>query len=473
MFGIGGIDMVRKGIRITKSDSGVESIRSRSRLMIIGTGSLALGGILIALMVLFGAIPAASQDTQTSEVTYSRDVAPIFQNNCQSCHRPTGIAPFSLMTYEDAEQFSWVIKDYTERRIMPPWKVTQGYGEFKNERSLTQEEIDTIGRWVDAGTPEGDPEDLPPTKYFAEGWQLGTPDVILDPGDYFEVRKGRPDFFRSFVLPIKPKEDLWISAIEVVPGAPEVVHHMGIYLDPEGKSPALDKKSPGMGYPGNMTFSPRIILDFWTPGGTPRFLDPGTAWKIPAGSVIVMDIHYHPLEETYRDRTRIGLHFAEGPVDKRVRFGAVGNAIFEIPARAKRHEVTASRKIPRDIHLVSGWPHMHLLGKEMKVWATLDGSTEVPVLWAPDYDVNWQQVYVLKEPLALSRGSRLNLVAYYDNSEDNPNNPYRKPRTIRYGQRATDEMCFFYFHYTVDAEHLTQGKEVGFDALELRVGSSD
>ncbi len=165
-----------------------------------------------------------------------------------------------------------------------------------------------------------------------------------------------------------------------------------------------------------------------------------------------------------QERARVGSHFAEGPVDKRVRFGVFGNAIFKIPAGAKNHEVTATRTIPRDIHL---------LGKEMKVWATRDGDSEVPILWAPDYDANWQQVYVLKEPLALPRGSQLNLVAYYDNSEDNPNNPYRKPKTIRYGQRANDEMCLFYFHYTVDAEHLSQGKEVGFDALELRVGSSN
>ncbi len=212
------------------------------------------------------------------------------------------------------------------------------------------------------------------------------------------------------MLLFNPKEDVCISATEVLPGAKEIVHHVGIYLDTEGVSPKLDDQTPGLGFPTGTSFVYDKILDLWTPGGTPTFMAQVTGLNIPAG--------------------------------------------------AKNYEVTAKQRIRRDIHIVSVWPHMHKLGQEMKVWETLPDKTTQPIIWVQDYDFNWQQVYVLKEPLALPRGSSISLVAYYDNSEDNPKNPYRNPRTIRFGQRANDEMCYFYYYHTVDAEHLTQGQEV-------------
>jgi len=423
--------------RVSKNIEELKKVlrRGRGRWFIVGAAALIAGGILLVFLAPIGAPSASSDEGPVPEVTYSRDVAPILQENCQECHRPNRIGPFSLMTYEDAKGRAPLLKEYTALRIMPPWHAAEGYGEFKNERRLTQEEIVTISSWVDEGAPEGNPADLPQPRQFPEGWQLGTPDIVLDPGAEFRVRKSKRDFFWSFVLPFEPKEDVWVSAIEVIPGDSEVVHHLGIYVDPTGESVKFDKSHPGLGYPGDMSFSSYIILDFWTPGGTPQTLEPGTAWKIPADSHLVMDIHYTPDGQ---------LHY---------------------------YEVTASRKIPQDIHLVSGWAHMHYLGKEMKVSATLPDNRTAPVLWVPEYDFHWQQVYEFKEPLGLPRDTRINLVAYYDNSASNPENPYRKPRTISFGQKAKNEMCFFYFHYTVDEEHLMQDKQVDFDGIELRMGS--
>jgi len=456
--------------KTAKNNSEHNQMGSRFSWVLMGAAMMTTVGVIFLLLALFGVSPVLSSDEAVLEVSYTRDIAPILQESCQECHRPNRIGPFSLMTYEDARRNSWAIKQVTELRIMPPWHAKEGYGEFKNERMLKQEEIDTIGRWADAGAPEGNPLDLPPPRKFAEEWQLGTPDIVLDPGADFRVRKSKRDFFWSFVLPFNPKEDVWVSAIEVIPGASAVVHHTGLYVDPTGESLKLDKRSPGIGYPGNMEFSAYTILDFWTPGGTPQQLEAGTAWKIPADSHLVLDIHYAPDGKVHLDRTRVGLYLANGPVDKRVRFGVVGNTLFEIPAGERHYEVTASRKIPRDIHLVSGLPHMHYLGKEMKVWATLPSESISPMVWVPHYDFHWQQVYVLKQPLALPRDSRIDLVAYYDNSEENPHNPHRRPRTVYFGQNAKNEMCFFYFHYTVDDEYLTRGQAVGYDGLELRVG---
>ena len=453
---------------------GMRERRIRNRWAAAGlVGAVGAVFMFIVTFARLGAPQTASSETGVSEVTYSRDVAPVLQSSCVECHRPGGVAPFSLLSYEEARDRAPLIRGVTENRLMPPWKAAGDYGEFRNELRLSAAEIDTIGRWVDAGAPEGDPADLPPPREFPSGWRLGTPDIVLDPGADFRVRPKEGDVYWSFVLPFKPKEDVWVSALEVMPGAPEVVHHLGLIIDPEGKSIALDRASPGVGFPSGPGFMPNIIMDFWTPGSTPRFLDPGTAWKIPANSNLVLDIHYHTHGEPRIDRTRIGLYYAKGPIVKRVRFGAVGNTTFAIPPGESRYGIAASRTVPHDIHLVSGWPHMHYLGREMKVWATLPDGATAPVVWVPDYDLHWQTVYILKEPLALPSGSKMELQAFYDNSKDNPLNPRKKPRTVYFGQRATDEMCFFYFNYTVDSEDLTEGRHVGFDGLELAIGAGD
>jgi hypothetical protein len=281
---------------------------------------------------------------------------------------------------------------------------------------------------------------------------LGTPDLELDPGGDFKVRARGKDFFRSFVLPFQPEEDVWISAIEIIPGAKEVVHHLGIYLDPEGISPKLDRQSPGLGFAGDMGFKYSNIIDLWAPGGAPRFLEDGLGWLMPAGSYLVMDIHYAPDGQTHFDRTRVGVYFAKASINKRVYLGVTGNTTFEIPAGERRHEVTGKQKIRSDITVIAGWPHMHYLGKEMKVWAMLPNGDTEPIIWVPNYNFHWQQVYDFAEPLSLPEDTMINLVAYFDNSTDNPLNPHEKPRNIRFGQRANDEMCYFYYYYTIDEE---------------------
>ncbi len=433
--------------------------RGLVRSILLGMCVLFVGILLTLLLKPLGGSPFA-QDVVPQDVTYYRDISPIIQENCQACHRPNRIGPFSLMTYEEVADFAPLIREVTRLRTMPPWGAAEGYGEFKNKKVLTKEEIDTIARWVIAEAPAGNPLDQPPPIDFPEEWQLGTPDLELDPGGDFKVRARGSDFFRSFVLPFNPEEDVWISAIEVIPGAKEVVHHLGIYLDTEGISPKLDKKSAGLGFAGDMGFNYNMIIDLWAPGGSPRFLEEGLGWRMPAGSYLVMDIHYAPNGETHLDRTRIGVYFAKSPVNKSVRIAEAGNTTFEIPAGAEHHEVTARQKIRRDITIIAGWPHMHYLGKEMKAWATLPNGDIEPLVWVPNYDFHWQQVYDFKEPLAVPEGSSINFIAYFDNSTNNPLNPYEKPRTIRFGQRANDEMCYFYYYYTIDEEQLLLGRSV-------------
>jgi mono/diheme cytochrome c family protein len=439
--------------------------------------------VLLLTLLAPGALLAHEDDPQPAEpgqesgvpaagdVTFSRDIAPILQANCQECHRPGGTAPFSLVTYEQVKPMAPLIQAVTASRFMPPWRAAPGYGEFQNERRLAEAEIETIGRWVEAGTPEGDPKDLPPPRQFPYGWTHGTPDLVLQSPEPFRVPAAGRDIYRNFVLPFYSEEDQWVTAVDIVPDNPEVVHHVILYLDPAGTSLAKDRAQGGPGFTVFGTdagFSPAIWMIGWTPGAAPPPLPEGTAWKIPARTYVVMQVHYHPHGTVAMDQTRVGLHFAKGPVEKRVRTAFVGNVQFRIPAGSPRYRVRADLELPRDITLLALWPHMHQLGAEMKIAARPPGGSEQPLVWVPNWDFQWQLTYVLKEPLKLPRRTRLSLDSYYDNSADNPHNPNSPPKPVGYGPQTTDEMCFCFFLYTVDAERLSEGRRVENDGLEIR-----
>jgi hypothetical protein len=290
------------------------------------------------------------------------------------------------------------------------------------------------------------------------------------------------DVYRDFVLPVQFDEDRWLSAVEFMPDQRAVVHHVILYDDPTGQSVALDQADPGPGFSvsaADAGFHPAYWLDGWAVGGRPRFTPPGTAIRIPAHSRLVLQVHYHPDGQPHQDRTRVGLHFARGPIEKRVRItgvvpwrGEPGHTApdLDIPAGAAWHEASASMLVPEDITLLEVAPHMHRLGREMKVTATLPDGTVRPLVWVPDWDFNWQQSYRLKTPLKLPKGSRVNLVAHYDNSPRNPYNPNQPPKRVTWGAQTTDEMCIAFIEYTVDGEHLSQSAhlESPLDAIEIK-----
>jgi len=424
---------------------------------------------LVALGAMFAGPALAPAHATTPAVTFCKDVAPIVQANCQTCHHPGGIGPFSLMTYQAAKPYAPVIKFFTQSRVMPPWKAADGYGEFQDERRLTDDQIKTLAAWADSGAPEGNPKDLPPPRQFTDGWQLGTPDQVLDSGRPFDVPASGPDIYREFSFPINLKQDQWVAGIELLPGSPDVVHHATIFLDPLGKTAALLNPHGEPGFassPAGPQFSPVALVDGWGPGATPHLVPPGCAWRFPAGSYLVVDVHYHPNGHARQDRTRMGLYFARGPVDKRVRFSLVGNtSAFTIPAGDPRCPITAARILPRAISILWVWPHMHLLGHEVKAMATLPGGIAVPMIWIPDWDFHWQMAYAYKEPLHLPTGTRIDVTAIYDNSANNPNNPNSPPIDVHDGPRSVDEMMLFEFPYTVDDEHLLQGLPVDSDGI--------
>lgn len=398
--------------------------------------------------------------------TFNREVVRIFQQNCQSCHHPGDIAPFSLMTYADAFPYRQQIKLMTQSREMPPWKATAGCGEFDAARVLSTADIEIIKQWVDGGAPEGSKADMPPALQFTGSWTLGQPDMVLSsPEPYTPPASG--DIYRCFTLPTNLPADSYVSAIDIHPGDRETVHHVIAYIDTTGDSVALDEKDPGPGYtsfggPGFAIVNANAAtLGGWVPGARPFTLPEGIAYSLPANSRVVLQVHYHPHHgQPLPDRTEIGIYFAKKKPKQLLRILPVINQTFTIPPNNANYEVKASFPIPVpvDTHLWIIAPHMHLLGRKMKVEATLPNGSKQCLINIDDWDFNWQGMYLYKGGLAMPAFTRYSLTAYYDNSEGNFRNPNSPPKAVSWGEQTTDEMCIAFLGITFDAEDLTRGK---------------
>jgi peroxiredoxin len=397
---------------------------------------------------------------KVGNVTYYKDVLPILQNNCQECHRPGAVGPFSLMTYRQAVNWASDIKDYTQSRRMPPWRISEGM-EFHNSRKLTDKDLAVLAAWADNNTPEGDAKDAPQPVKFNDGWKMGQPDLVLSVSDDFQVGPTGNDVFRCFVLPTNLTEDKFVEAIEVKPGNPRVVHHTLLFIDTGGNGKRLEKqqtdnptKDPhggnemdkGPGYYGGMGvgFLPTASLGGWAPGQLPRTLPEGTGIKLPKGSDVVMQMHYHRNGRLEKDRTQIGIYFSKKKVERQFQGGVMMGIFARIPKDNDHFVVKGSATVSDDMVLHDIMPHMHMLGKEIKVTMTPPDGQPTLLFHIKEWDYNWQETYHFKEPLKLKAGTKLELEAVYDNSAKNPNNPFSPPRDVTFGEQTTNEMCFVF-----------------------------
>lgn len=406
--------------------------------------------------------PAKTTRSSQTIPTFNKEVVRVFQKNCQTCHHPGDIAPFSLMTFQEARPWAKAIREAVLKRAMPPWKPVPGCGDFRDARGLTQDEINTIVAWVDGGSPEGAVADLPAPLEFPDGWPLGAPDLVLTPDtDYTPPTQG--DMYRCFSIPVENlRGNRQIGALTVKPGNPKIVHHVIAYADPTGASIALDANDPGPGYTcfGGPGFSTNFtsldsspLLGGWAPGSRGYFAPEGTGIKLENRGRVVIQVHYHPTGEIESDRTSTGLYFAKAPVQKQLLALPLLNDSFAIPPGAKNYEVTQTFDV-QGFLTAKIWtltPHMHLLGKKIKVEMTKPGASQPDCLISvDDWDFNWQGTYVLKDPIPAASGSRLKLTTIYDNSTDNPLNPNNPPKTVRWGEETTDEMSLAFIGFTLD-----------------------
>lgn len=404
--------------------------------------------------------PDESASSSDAPVTFTRDIARVLQRNCQECHREGGVWPFALDTYDDAVLWADDLVTFTENGAMPPWKLVAGHGEFQSPRLMNDADKKTLAEWVRLGCPKGDAADLPAPMSYPEGWQLGEPDVILAMAEPYELEAEGPDEYRHFVIPTNFDRDVFVTAIEIAIGNPRVDHHTIVFLDPTGVSKKLDAADPSPGYVTSGGWPGYIApgaLGGWAPGLKTTPLPEGVARIIPKGSNIVLQMHYHKSGRPESDLTKIGLYFAKEKPKRLLRDIAITPlsalpmlqslpiVAGKIPAGEAEFTVRQSLYVPEDIQLITARPHMHLIGKEMKVTAHLPDGTVKPLIYIRNWDFNWQENYAYAEPVLLPKDTRLDLVAVFDNSADNPANPHEPPQDIGWGEETTDEMAFCFF----------------------------
>lgn len=407
--------------------------------------------------------PAKPAAVTTSTVTYAKDVAPILFKNCVDCHRDGEAAPFALTTYQQAKTWATAIRDYTTRRQMPPWKATPNFGEFHDARVLTDAQIATLAKWAETGAPLGDKAKIPALPKFPDGgWSLGKPKdgVILASAQPYTLAPEGEDVYQQFVLPIDTSKDRYINAIEFRADNRPTVHHIIIYFDFSGKSVELDKASPEPGYNvpnGNggigIPLQETQWVAGWAPGNTSRFLPSGMAFKMPQGTHVVMQVHYHKTGKTEIDRSQVAFHYVdESKVEKVVYTNMLMNPFLNLqPLKSgdEMQKVTAGMTLRFPTEIIGVMPHMHFLGRKIQLAATQPDKTVVPMIDIQDWDFNWQETYRYKQPLALPKGTHLELTAYFDNSETNPRQPSHPPRRVTWGEATMDEMCIGFFQYAV------------------------
>ena len=392
--------------------------------------------------LLLVAVPASAAD-----ITFSRDVAPILNRHCVGCHRAGEIAPMSLMTYREARPWARSIARVVAGRQMPPWFASPDYGEWANDPSLSEEEIGTIVAWVEGGAQPGDPSLMPEPPDFTEGWQLGEPDYVIEVPAVTVPAEG-PDLFLNQFVTVDIPERRWIRAVEFRAGAPRVNHHQlamkadftGMVEDGVPLTPKEAMRASGT-VDGRGYFN---VLGMWAVGTAPTEFPEGAGRWVEPGAVVVMNQHYHPNGEEQTDRTLIGLHFGEGEPRSEIWAVIAGEIDFLIPAGAPDHRVEYRHEIARDSMIVSYLPHMHWRGKSMSYTAHYpEGDSEL-LLEVPEYDFNWQLFYYPEEPKFVPAGTVVEIVAVYDNSAANPDNP-DPTRDVGFGMQSTDEMMFGFF----------------------------
>jgi mono/diheme cytochrome c family protein len=379
-------------------------------------------------------ISKQAKSSVKTEVTYAKHIAPIIQSRCQTCHRSEQSAPFALMNYDDAKKHAAMIREVTTQRRMPPWHADPRWGHFSNDRRLTREEIDLLAAWVEQGTPKGNDKDLPKPIEWTKGWIHGKPDLILTMPEEFEVPADGVLPYKNWIIDPKFSEDKWVRISEAQPQNPGVIHHLVVYIQEDGSNNPIGKD-------GNL----RILVG-WAPGDLGYVAPADTAMRVPKGSKLRMEMHYTPNGAKVKDRSSIGLTFADKPPKFELMLSEFANMSFEIPPQDPNFRADATFRFRADARIISFTPHMHWRGKDYHYEAIYPDGKKETLLSVPRYDFNWQNVYRYAEPLKVPKGTRIHSVAHWDNSTNNPFNP-DPSKPVRFGLQTWEEMMVGFVAY--------------------------
>ena len=402
--------------------------------------------IWLGVVAIAGLLPAGGRSQQSAPrteapVTFAHDVAPILHSQCASCHHPDGPAPFSLLTYDDARRRATQIAAVTSSRYMPPWKPEPGFGDLAGERRLSDEQILAIDRWVATGMLEGNPAEVTPPRLSA-GWQIGEPDLVVTLPEY-TLRADGSDVFRNFVVAIPGAAARYVRGLEFRPGS-RAVHHANIRVDPTPASRRLDTADPAPGYEGTILRSadyPDGHFLGWTPGQATLLAPTDLAWRLDAGSDLVVQLHLQPTGRPEPLRASIGLYFTgEAPV-RTPTIVRLGRQDLDIPAGAAAHHIVDSYVLPVDAEIRAIQPHAHYRARSVAAWANLPGGGRRPLILIRNWDFNWQDQYRYATPFWVPAGTKLEMEYVFDNSDANSRNPSHPPTRVGWGWRSSDEMA--------------------------------
>lgn len=394
-------------------------------------------------------------ESQPAQLTYSNQVSRIMNRKCSFCHLDGGIGPFPLTSFEEVSQY----KDYVEYSVgngdMPPWRASDHCEELSGSQALDPLEKEMLLTWLQTGATQGEPSRAPQIETAKPAqWDLGQPDKILQYGEPFSFVPG-PDVYRCFPLALENQETLSLKAYQVLPDNPEIVHHVLVFLEGTDEGQKLDSDEPGPGYTcfgGSGTGTFRLIAG-WAPGMPPQEFRDGVGMEIPPFSTLIIQVHYHYSGAAGEDQTQVGLYFSETPHEKELLMLPLANTRFSIPPGAEEHEVTQSVTIPPgingELHTIA--PHMHLLGKTISVELARFDQEETCLIDIPRWDFNWQRFYEYPQPIPIQGGSTVTLRCLFDNSENNPNNPFTPPIQVGWGEETFDEMALAFLGVTFDS----------------------
>ena len=387
-------------------------------------------------------------------VTYHADVAPIIHENCTECHRSGEIGPMPFTSFQEVSAYGEFIEFVTSTGYMPPWTPDANYSHFVGERVLSAEDIETLSAWVDAGKPEGDPADNPGLPNFPQGSQVGTPDLILSMPEPYLHTGDMTDQYQVFILPTEFETDMTVRSLEVRPQNGAIAHHAILGLDTEGIAAQMDAQDPDLGYESFGDFGFDAYSSFfggWVPGTLPVVYPEGIGRVIPAGSDLLIQMHYGPYSVDELDQTELNVFFTEAPVEREVETGIMGpwnlSEPFFIPANQVK-VFHGEYPVWNDISLINIVPHCHLIGVSWEVFATsADGNDTIPLISIPEWDFNWQGFFTFPTLTKIPAGYTIEAIAAYDNTADNPFNPSSPPQNVVYGDNTEDEMFFVFVDY--------------------------
>jgi Flp pilus assembly protein TadD len=380
-------------------------------------------------------------------LTFNRDIAPIIFHDCANCHHAGEASPFTLLTFDDIKSHARQIVTVVRKRQMPPWLPEDGELKFADELRLTDRQISLFQEWIDDGEKEGDAADLPPRPTFAEGWQLGKPDLILTAEKPYLLPAGGDDNYWNFIFRAPVDRVRWLKAMEIRPGDKKLIHHANVLVDRTQSARHLEKE-PGAGFGGmeleieSESFDPDSPFLFWKPGTVPYVEPDGMALRLDKDTDLVLNTHMQPSGKSEKVQPTIGLYFTDVPASIFPMLLQLENdRALDIPAGAKDFVVADDFTLPVDVDLLAIYPHAHYLGKDLLGYATLpDGSTKT-LIHIPRWDLNWQAVFRYTAPVRLPKGTTVAMKYTYDNSEDNIANPNHPPQRVMAGNRARDEMA--------------------------------